>query len=349
VKISRFILNFNIGLVMYLLNVMKNKISMVTLLVCVPAVLILLLDLGSIKKEFRSNAKIINIKNFEMVSWEDTSGWIRGLYIEADYLKALEVYNRTYKGQSFEITYMSDGLKVKGVITVPRGFSPEKKYPVIIYNRGGNRDFGAIYTTFGFVDNYSSKGYIVFASQYRGVYGGEGRDEFGGAEVDDIINLISLSKEFRFVDKKNYFMIGASRGGTMNYLVLKRGIRFNATVSLAAVSNEFLALENRLEMEEVYKELVPNYLENREEELRKRSVIFWVDKINSPLLLLHGSKDWRVSHVQSTNLLKVMREKDKIVKIKIYQGEGHSLSGVWDDVQTEIHSWLQRFTSNVTK
>jgi len=81
VKISRFILNFNIGLVMYLLNVMKNKISMVTLLVCVPAVLILLLDLGSIKKEFRSNAKIINIKNFEMVSWEDTSGWIRGLYI----------------------------------------------------------------------------------------------------------------------------------------------------------------------------------------------------------------------------------------------------------------------------
>ena len=95
--------------------------------------------------------------------------------------------------QSFsDIQYLSDGLRVTGMLAVPRG---PGKYPCIILNRGGNLEFGAwTHASFaGFVGPLVDAGYVVIASQYRGNAGGEGKEEFGGADVDDVLNLIPLS------------------------------------------------------------------------------------------------------------------------------------------------------------
>jgi dipeptidyl aminopeptidase/acylaminoacyl peptidase len=95
--------------------------------------------------------------------------------------------------QSFsDIQYLSDGLRVTGMLAVPRR---PGTYPCIILNRGGNREFGAwTHASFaGFVGPLVDAGYVVIASQYRGNAGGEGKEEFGGADVDDVLNLIPLS------------------------------------------------------------------------------------------------------------------------------------------------------------
>ncbi len=73
-----------------------------------------------------------------------------------------------------KITYLSDGLKVSGYISYPKDNS--KKYPCVIWNRGGIGNRGAIdsFTARGLFGQIASWGYVVFATQYRGNDGGEG-------------------------------------------------------------------------------------------------------------------------------------------------------------------------------
>jgi len=50
------------------------------------------------------------------------------------------------------------------------------------------------------------------------------REEFGGAEIHDVLNLIPLAKSLGYVDMDNVFILGVSRGGMETYLALKNGI-----------------------------------------------------------------------------------------------------------------------------
>jgi cephalosporin-C deacetylase-like acetyl esterase len=67
----------------------------------------------------------------------------------------------------FRITCLSDGLKVNGYLVVPK---KPGKYPCVIYNRGGNREFGKLdYRDYGNrMAQIASWGYVVVRSQYRG-------------------------------------------------------------------------------------------------------------------------------------------------------------------------------------
>ncbi len=121
-----------------------------------------------------------------------------------------------------KITYLSDGLKVKGYVAYPGDTS--KKYPCIIWNRGGIGNRGVIdsFTARGLFGQLASWGYVVFASQYRGNDGGEGKDEFGGDDLNDVLNLTPLAKEFEFADDDRWGIEGWSRGGMMTYLALTK-------------------------------------------------------------------------------------------------------------------------------
>src|SRR4029453_3680791 len=105
-------------------------------------------------------------------------------------------YDRASANGSIEclkIQYLSDGLKVVGFLVKPRD-SGGKRYPVIIYNRGGVQDIGKIDAP-NILDFYelAANGFVVLASQYRGNDGGEGLEEVGGADVADVVNLVSLA------------------------------------------------------------------------------------------------------------------------------------------------------------
>jgi len=86
--------------------------------------------------------------------------------------------------ETHRIKYGSGGLKIGGYLVIPKDI--EGKLPVIIYNRGGNRNYGLIDKNLNHLEYLASNGYIVLASQYRGNIYSEGRDEYGGGDVDDI-------------------------------------------------------------------------------------------------------------------------------------------------------------------
>jgi dipeptidyl aminopeptidase/acylaminoacyl peptidase len=106
-----------------------------------------------------------------------------------------QVFNEAYKGvEVFELSYLSDGLKVDGLIIKPEEI-PGGKAPVLIFNRGGNRDYGALFgDKIDGLTSWAQKGYVVLASQYRGSVFSEGTDEFGGADVNNVLNLEKVKK-----------------------------------------------------------------------------------------------------------------------------------------------------------
>ena len=212
-----------------------------------------------------------------------------------NYLDSIEIYG---------ITYLSDGLKINGFMVKPR---KKGKYPCVIYNRGGNRDFGSLKIAHAAITlgQIAKEGYVVIASQYRGNGGSEGQEEFGGKDVNDITILTEVLKEIEGADTERIGMYGWSRGGMMTYIALTKTEKIKAVVVGGAVADNFSSIKDRPELEtSVLSELIPNYSENNDVELKKRSAIKWVDKFpeDVPILMLHGNSDWRVKPEQSLNL-----------------------------------------------
>ncbi|HVN31382.1 MAG TPA: hypothetical protein VMT45_05310, partial [Thermoanaerobaculaceae bacterium] len=110
-------------------------------------------------------------------------------------IASLDLIVRTAHSEYYALTYWSDGLRVKGFLGRP---TKGTGVPAIIFNRGGHGEFGELWGQhlIAFVE----AGFVAVGSQYRGACGSEGFDEFGGADVDDVVNLIPLLKGLPYVD-----------------------------------------------------------------------------------------------------------------------------------------------------
>src|SRR5712691_7115675 len=118
----------------------------------------------------------------QFTTFEEQSAFTRRFYSKVEYEGAKN--NRSI--ECLKIHYISDGLKVVGYIVRPRG-TEGRRYPIIIYNRGGFLEIGKL-DAWNLLDFYrlASDGFVILASQYRGNDGGEGREELGGADVNDV-------------------------------------------------------------------------------------------------------------------------------------------------------------------
>ena len=99
-----------------------------------------------------------------------------GKILQQKYIEVDSEYRN--KVDCYKIRYVSDGLEVVGFIVKPKELT--SKYPVIIFNRGGNREYFKITgKTLKYLSYLASKNYVILASQYRGNDGGQGHEEFG--------------------------------------------------------------------------------------------------------------------------------------------------------------------------
>ena len=236
------------------------------------------------------------------------------------------------------IVYESQDLRVTGFLAQPQRPGP---YPCVIFNRGGNRDFGALSPLRATLSlgTLAQHGYVVVASQYRGVDGGEGIEEFGGAEVVDVLNLIPLLETLPEADADRLGMYGWSRGGMMTYLALTRTDRIRAAVIGAAPTDLAAMIADRPEMEtHVLAELVPDWGENREAAIEARSAIRWPEQLpaETPVLLLHGSSDWRVLPTESIRMTEALYRLKRPVRLVFFEGGDHGLTEYREEVDEQI-------------
>ena len=243
------------------------------------------------------------------------------------------------------ITYLSDGLRVKGYLVEP---ATGDSLPAVIFNRGGNRDYTALSDTFAVVrlGVLAQHGYVVAASQYRGNKGGEGREEFGGTDVNDVLNLIPLLDSHPRVDASRLGMYGWSRGGMMTYLALARTGRIRGAVVGSGMADAFDMVTRRPEMEkDVFAELVPNWATDREAALVARSAVRWPEKLNktTPILVLHGSADLRVNPREALEMVDALYKAHHPFRFIMFEGGDHALSEFRPEVDRAVTEWLDRY------
>lgn len=247
------------------------------------------------------------------------------------------------------IIYESDGLRIAGYLAYPKtaieGGGP---LPCVLWNRGGNRDYGGN-TDANFLTRakrVTGWGYVLLASNYRGAPGSEGNEEFGGADVADVLNAILVFDRLPFADRDRVGMWGHSRGGMMTYLALTKTDRIRAAIIGAGMADLERQIQQRPEMEsEVATELVPNWTTQRAKAIADRSAVRFVDHLpkNVPILLVHGTADWRVDPRDSLDMAQALLATKRPFRLLMVEGADHGLSERPDDYSNAAHEWLDRF------
>jgi len=245
------------------------------------------------------------------------------------------------------ITYLSDGLKVRGYLAAPKADGP---HPCVIYNRGGNREFGAIGASLAaeHLARIASWGFVVVASQYRGNGGGEGKEQFGGDDLNDVLNLVPLLGTLPGADPTRIGMMGWSRGGMMTYMALTRTRGISAAVIAAGPSDLTHEKESRPEMEDVYKDLIPDYDKNGDRLLALRSASHWPERLprDVPILLLQGTADRRVDPLSTLEMARHLQELKRPYRLVMFEGDDHSMSEHQEEVWGLVRGWFDRFVRN---
>ncbi|MDD8025453.1 MAG: prolyl oligopeptidase family serine peptidase, partial [Acidobacteriota bacterium] len=185
-------------------------------------------------------------------------------------------------------------------------------------------------------------GYVVVASQYRGGGGSEGQDEFGGADIDDVLSLIPLVDSLAYADGSRIGMFGWSRGGMMTYLALARTSRIAAAVIAAAPTDLALAFKMRPEMEGLAFRLIPNYAQKKTGAIEARSAVFWPEKLpkNTPFLLLQGSADRNCDPSDVLKMALRLYEAKQPFRLVFFEGGSHGLNEHTAEVDRLIMSWF---------
>jgi dipeptidyl aminopeptidase/acylaminoacyl peptidase len=111
-----------------------------------------------------------------------------------------------------KIRYRSDGLVVIAYF-YSAATSAEPKRPVIVFNRGSYVREDIFPELVPMFHRLAKAGFAVVAPMYRGSDGGEGRDEMGGADMNDLMNVLPVLSQLDSLDTRNVFLYGESRGG----------------------------------------------------------------------------------------------------------------------------------------
>ncbi len=305
------------------------------------------------------NVKLMNTRDCFTGDFASYDSWMKMISGDSsdkadDFEERLKRNRAFFKKEEFEdyqqnlecknIIYKVDDAVVNGFYIAPEG---QSDLPVIIYNRGGNGSFGAWIFGRVYLKLFSlakENNVAIFASNYRGTFPKfPGKDEYGGADVNDVVALPLLFEHFPNVNPENVGLFGSSRGGMQSLLAVKQGLDVDSIVLYAGDYDFFEGLKHRPEMERLYKERIPNYDEEKEAELRKRSAVFWMDEIDNdiPILLIHGDEDERVSVESSIALDKVLEKEGFTHKLSIYEGLGHRSFPKKKEIRNEMMSWFR--------
>jgi len=244
----------------------------------------------------------------------------------------------------YAITYYSRGLVIAGYIIEPK--KKRGKLPAIIWNRGGSKDFGAITMVdcFGRLGRLAGKGYIIFASQYSGGPGSEGVDDWGDKNIEDVLILKKVIKDWPGADYNNIGMIGGSRGGMMTYRALSLVAWIKVAVITAGAADEVTAPKFRKGWR---KHQISLYGKSKKEQI-KRSALYWPEKIykKTPLLIMHGTGDWRVQAHDSIRMAEKLYWQKVPFRLVIFEGADHGLMEFRGEANELMFSWLERFLKN---
>ncbi len=226
----------------------------------------------------------------------------------------------------------TDGQKLDGLLYKPDNFDPSKKYPLLVYFYERNSDnlhrhwapaAGRSIINFTF---YVSRGYVVFVPDIPYKTG-----EPGPSAANAVLPGVESIVEMGFVDEAKIGMQGHSWGGYQTAYLVTQTDMFACAESGAPVSNMTSAYGgirwgsgmSRMFQYERTQSRIGEDLWSARDKYLANSPVFFADKINTPLLILHNDEDGAVPWYQGIELFVAMRRLEKPCWLMNYNGEPH--------------------------
>jgi len=228
-----------------------------------------------------------------------------------------------------------DGDTLQGLLYKPANFDPKQSYPMLVYfYERYSDDLHRYYTpkpirsviNFSY---YTSNGYVIFIPDIKYKTGFPGKSAY-----DCIISgTQAMLDQFPFIDRNRLGIQGQSWGGYQTAYLVTQTNMFSAAMAGAPVSNMTSAyggirwgsgISRAFQYEQTQSriggdlwESLPLYLAN--------SPVFFADRVETPLLIMHNDKDGAVPWYQGIELFNALRRLNKPVWMLVYNGAPHNL------------------------
>ncbi len=254
-----------------------------------------------------------------------------------------------------KITWKSkDGLEVSGILYRPETLKPGTLPPAVLWIHGGP-EAEDVFRLDAWAQYLAQQGYVVLEPNYRGStgYGEKFRnlnvEDSGGGEADDVAAGAQYLIDNKIADGRRLAIAGGSHGGTMvAYMVTMYPALFAAAIEMfgvvdRAVFNERSNLPSAIR----WQMKMGGPPSEKPEVYRKANALLDVDKIKTPLLVLHGENDPQVPPIESALFVKALRDHHKVVYYFTYPNELHGFSqrdhrlDAWSKELTFLAKYLQ--------
>jgi len=266
-----------------------------------------------------------------------------------------EIYQNIKVGETEErYIKTKDGKDLQMWIIYPPDFDPAKKYPTLLYCKGGPQ--GSLGQGWSYRWNYeimAANGYIVVAVNRRGNsgFGSQWREQisgdYGGKNMQDYLDAIDAMAKEPFVDKDRLGAVGASYGGySVFYLAGVHQKRFKAFIAHCGVFDitaEYYATEEMWYPNHDYqgapweKPQKPAYT--------KFNPVNYVDKWDTPILIISGMNDFRIPYTQSLEAFNAAQLRGVPSRLLLFENETHWVTHPQNAViwQKEYFNWLDTY------
>jgi dipeptidyl aminopeptidase/acylaminoacyl peptidase len=246
--------------------------------------------------------------------------------------------------------------EVYGWVVKPVDFDPNKKYPLAFLIHGGPQ--GSFGNHFHYRWNpqvYAGAGYAVAMIDFHGSTGYGQRftdaisDDWGGKPLEDLKDGIRhLERNYAWIDTDHACALGASYGGFMiNWIAGKWPEQFKCLVNHDGVFDNRMMYYATEELWFAEWEHDGPYWQN-ERAHEKHNPVNYVDKWRTPMLVIHGSLDYRIPETQGLAAFTAMQRRGVPSRLLIFPDENHWVlkpanSLQWHDQVLEwLDTWIRK-------
>ncbi|WP_376696018.1 S9 family peptidase [Wenzhouxiangella sp. EGI_FJ10305] len=250
-----------------------------------------------------------------------------------------------------------DGLMIQGLLVWPLDYVEGERYPLILGVHGGPES----HYSNGWLTSYNlpaqhaaAEGYFMFYPNYRGSTGrgvefalrSQGRP--AKEEFDDLVDGVDHLIEQGWVDGERVGITGGSYGGYATaWGATYYSERFAAAVMNVGLSDKIAMLGTSDIPQELYEVHYRTWPWEDWSLYREASPIYYVERAQTPILILHGDADPRVDPTQSRILYRylTLQEDPPPARLVLYPGEGHGNSRAasrWD-YSLRLMRWMDHY------